>query len=251
MRNYFDCVEELVALISTQENPIVWLMGGQQFGKSNIWLILLFWQYARQRVRAQFRMTSDESFKEIEWNDSNKGTVVFLDDCMYSGTQIINMVQNELETFIVCPYISKKALKKIDTKQKEGASIHVISRITPSSTDNAIFYTVRDEHGVETSLLKPLDISTSFSQVTWIFDHKIADSLSVPEGLFSNTPTLNFKGNLIIQGLGKTHNIHVTSIPTVKNFPLLFPCTIDPHDDKEPCYKPSYKEFGYRVTREL
>lgn len=90
------------------------------------------------------------------------------------------MIQEDLDTIVVCPYISAKGRKKIDNKLKEGAKLHVISRQTPSSTATALLYKVWDSRGFVTDLLRPLDISSSYEYITWIFDHKIADELSVP-----------------------------------------------------------------------
>lgn len=86
MAHYYSCIDELIETLRAKKTSIVYLMGGQQFGKSNIWLILLFWEYAKGRFPAECRLLSDDTYIRMDWNESNEGTIVFLDDCMYSGT---------------------------------------------------------------------------------------------------------------------------------------------------------------------
>lgn len=107
-------------------------------------------------------------------------TILFLDDCMYSGMQILMNVVDGLDTIIMCPYISKSAHRLIRSSVESGKKIKVITRLTPSSTLDSIMYMVANKDGVEKELLYALDVFAENDKVTWIFDHKIADMLSVP-----------------------------------------------------------------------
>lgn len=134
-----------------------------------------------------------------------------------------------------------------DATKERGFDVTIISRVVPFSTRDATDLGMRC-NGRFYSLFSIFDISEDTPQVTWIFEHKIADSMSVPQPLFSNTPTLSLKGDVSFVFGDERGSFHIEKAPSQLHFSLVFPCEIDKERPRKPCYGASYKTHKYLVT---
>lgn len=244
--NFYDCVNEFLALMrSTASDATVYIMGGREFGKSNMWLLLLFWQHVRTHFPFRIRVISENTTHLLSLKKSDM--LLFIDDCAYSGLQISKQLSATHKNTIICPYVSNIAQRLFEQKRREGCDITLIMRIAPSSTERASDLVLRAPHKT-TSLFDLLEIDKASPRVTWIFDHKIADTQSVPQPLFGLTPTVQINGPVDFQQGETQGTIHIASAPSKPTFPLVHPCRATAYS---PCYTAQYMENAYVVTPEL
>lgn len=92
------------------EGTVIYLWGGEKFGKSNTWLNMIFWDMYRKKFNGRnvfdFRMIGDES--KISPKEE-KDILLHVDDCMYSGKQMRDALNDSFFNVIICPYMSKIA----------------------------------------------------------------------------------------------------------------------------------------------
>ena len=86
--------------------------------------------------------------------------------------------------------------------------------------------------------------------VTWVFEHKIADEISIPVCLFNSTPFFNYEGPLVVKNLktGEEKRINARRMVWATRVnQLVYPC---PFKNKacDSCYKPMYKTNEFLIT---
>lgn len=78
--------------------------------------------------------------------------------------------------------------------------------------------------------------------ITWVFEHKLADHVSIPTCMFNSPESVKCVGDVKVTNK-KTREeslIHVNKTPPSRPPPLVYPCP-DRNINCEPCYKPYYK----------
>jgi hypothetical protein len=84
----------------------IFLYAGSQFGKSNLWLTLLFWERICQHpelLELDWRLVSEQSLPV----ELLHAMLVIVDDCAYTGQQLEKSIVPHFSNIIICPYMSR------------------------------------------------------------------------------------------------------------------------------------------------
>jgi hypothetical protein len=169
---------------------------------------------------------------------------------------------------IVCPFISKTARALLDStfdiRQKKetqrgdtsiikyGKDMVFTTRSIPGDSSNVVDFELYTVDGYErTTLLQALRAPLVVKH-TWVFEHKIADSLSIYECMFNSAVPIQVTGETVVTNLktDQVQQINIEIIPDSEMFPLIEPCP-EPSERCNPCYAPYYKQNTYLIATRL
>lgn len=183
--------------------------------------------------------------------------LIHMDDCMYSGKQLCQWIDADYINMIACPYISSNAKRRVDKiVDTLGRGIVLTTDSIPHDTSSMIDFELFQNAEIGTRP-KSVRLSHLFdlqgdSLVTWVFEHKMADELSVPICMLNSPQYIDLVGDIQVKNIStqETISIHVRDAPLQKIKSLVYPC---PNKNSwcDPCYKPLYKIHPLLVTQSI
>ncbi len=253
--NFNKIINELLLFIN-KDRPIFILidndMGEDHTFKSNYWL----YNYVSSYI--QFKTNNNCEIKLI-FNTENKllqneDTIIFIDDCIYSGSQMsdtISRMENnnklKLTYYILVPYISNKGFDLIvkEFNELENRNKYCELKI-PTNYNNLILINNilnKDELLIlEQYYFKKTSINNSY---LIYFDHKLADTYSTITHFYLGIVPNKYNNSI-------TNIKEAIIIPIIKNCKSYIN-NIDVMSPKCPAppYKKGFKNFIIKLKNEL
>jgi len=208
--------------------------------KSNLWVLLLIWKYINT-------LPNIKIIGNLYYIYSNKTItnykIIYVDDCSYTSTQIIENLKevlNNKNVNIFIPYISNKALDKLNSYNINVFYIEKFYNFTKLLTES--------EFDSYQNVLEVYDIYLNSEDLynenicNIYFDHKLADFVSVFQSLYAYglLPNNKFSGSFIT-GCEKFYETNIIN----KN-------VIDLQDElSEICPVAFYKNINYKLLDTL
>ena len=229
IRNLNKNIKDLNDVID-KNRPIFVFVSFSYVEKSNYWIYLYLKEYIDYKFPER-RIILLNSFtlnnKELKNND----TIVFIDDFIYSGSQMASNISNlinvnnlTLNIYILASFISKEGKRLIENiiKTKKhtfniiyNKHIEYIPKSNDYLTDEQLYliqeyYTYRDKTNFNLKII----FENFFNKYLIYFDHKLADAISTIPLFYSGIVPNIFNRNLF--------NINYMSIPTTLEIIPLF-----------------------------
>jgi len=160
--------------------------------KSSFWVLMLMWKFISDKVDILLD-DFNELYKYVNLSNDKSGSLTdnscnyylfYLDDCSYSGNQIIKIFDNENfyynkylypeNIYICCPYMSVNSIKRFEDVQLNVLYTHLVSNFQLDSKmlDNKRY-----------NKLFLLDQAENICNI--YFDHKLASAASTFQGIIA------------------------------------------------------------------
>ncbi len=235
-------IKHLISLTNSHKKELFFFLSEEFKDKSNYWLYL----YIQNYFKRNYPDYSLNLINDLN-NCNNDDYIILVDDCIYSGTQIGEIILNlrninnkNLNIYLLCSYISLFGLNNIKLDYSDNRTLNnckfIINKhvINPTIVNKILSV---DEINI---LKKYLDYVGNLMLI--YFDHKLADLMSTLTHIYSGF-VLNSKNSILIKTYQKLNKNNADFIPVInncknsKNIDLMLPiCPITP-------YKKTFKEF--------
>lgn len=149
--------------------------------KSNFWVSQHFYQYVKKN-NINIKINIIYNKYDIKYLDPEE-LILILDDCVYTGKQLISVLKNDinqgvkLNIYIIIAFITKDAIEKIKNTDKYYRNNIILSK---NHTFINNFYSYLTEE--EQLLASSLNIENKYPIY---FDHKLADTVSTYTAIYS------------------------------------------------------------------
>lgn len=206
-------IEKIVEIYNNDNSSVFYFYLGENFTKSNFWMCNLFIHILESSSHKNHIKNNIFFFDEIIHcdlnnqilkilnHDINKNNIfVYLDDCSYSGRQLDKTIhdkrhdifnKNKTKIIVALPYISEYAIKFLN----QGISdiIFINEKILSTIGMNKILVRkllslnlfIVDKNSYYCDLLKDVFGFLYLLYIPYLFEHKMADGISIPQYMYN------------------------------------------------------------------
>lgn len=115
---------------------------------------------------------------------------------------MVYSLDDQFFNMIVCPFISSPARKRLDKKlarmtgYKGEKALVFSSRMVPGDTSNMVDFLFEPEGDITKRTTISSVMRMMHGNITWVFEHKMADEVSIPVCMFNSPRPVNVVGRV-------------------------------------------------------
>ena len=212
----------------SENSDIIFYFYIKEIYKSNLWVLLLVWKFINKTTN-NIKIISDLHILKNN-NINNNFYIIYLDDCSYTGMQILDNIFNIREKVVVfVPYISNNSLETLNGYQID------VRYITTFYNFSKILYSKNSKYEYE-CYMHVIDIYDQYVNgeemnnkniCNIYFDHKLADFISIFQPLYAygRLPDNSDVGSFIsgCESFYKNNVIHYKTVDLQNELPSICP----------------------------
>lgn len=200
IKTFINNIKITIDLIKNKNDNSVIIIIPEEYFKSNFWMTLIFFNHIKTHNEDIFKKIKNIIINPFNLEQKNDITYLFFDDVSYSGTQITQNIVNYNNVIVCLGYANINTIKQklyeetieTITIKNEGLinTLGVVNNnyIFISKNIDFLEITNKEYYKEYKTILNMMGMNdTSLT----IFQHKIADNLSLATGILFNTPMLN------------------------------------------------------------
>lgn len=240
IKNLYNSVKSLAYMLKKLKKKEIYVYKTKKFtSKSNGWIYNYMEKILKSlKINIKIKLI-DNSYKKINDND----IIIFTDDCVYSGMQMRNNINNFLKynknkikkyLYILAPYVSSSGIKVLTNKKDQKKYNYRLLFSKHKNIDKYNIYNVLDLNEIKLiesyySNLKLKDIKrlkedrylTDFNGLYLIyFNHKLADMASTISLFYMGVVPNTYNRKVLMKRTkekNKRNNLKLQIIPLINN----------------------------------